>query len=149
MPGNSECLIQKHQFLSFWGKTTWGNYEKQAKSKWERRVSNWWSLIRKRGLPLMVESRELWILKPKHWTSQIWTLINNFVIELAWAKCSKLITLEKNIISVQQLPLCLLLFFAFSSEILNSGIKSFFDWVVFQDAVCEEYFSIHLRCLLL
>ena len=29
-------------------------------------------------LLLMVESRELWILKPKFWTSQILTLINNF-----------------------------------------------------------------------
>ena len=45
-------------------------------------------------------------------------------------------------ISVQQLPLCLPLFFAFSSEVLNSGIKSCFDGVVFQDAVCEECFSV-------
>ena len=73
--------------------------------------------------------------------------MNNFVIVLVCAKCSKLITLEENIISVQKLPLCLPLFFAFSSEVLNSGIKSCFDGVVFQDAVCEECFSIRLRCL--
>ena len=53
-------------------------------------------------------------------------------------KSSKLITLEENIISVQQLPVCLPLFFVFSSEVLNSGIKSCFDGVVFQDVVCEE-----------
>ena len=75
---------------------------------------------------LMVESCELWTLNLL-WTSQIWTLIyliNNFVIVLLCAKCSKLITLEENIISVQQLPLCLPLFFVFSSETLNSGIKA-------------------------
>ena len=44
-------------------------------------------------------------------------------------------------ISVQQLPLCLPLFFAFSSEVLNSGIKSCFDGVVFQDALCVFTFS--------
>ena len=90
---------------------------------------------------LMVESYELWTLKPKLWTSQIWTLIhlvNNFVIVLLCVKSSKLITLEENIISVQQLPVCLPLFFVFSSEVLNSGIKSCFDGVVFQDVVCEE-----------
>ena len=40
MPGSSECLRQKHEFLNFWGKTTWRNYDKQAKSKWKRKVSN-------------------------------------------------------------------------------------------------------------
>ena len=92
---------------------------------------------------LMVESCELWTLL---WTSQIWTLIyliNNFVIVLLCAKCSKLITLEENIISVQQLPLCLPLFFSFSS-VLNSCMKICFEQVVFRDAVCEECFSIHL-----
>ena len=74
-------------------------------------------------------------------------MINNFVIVLVCAKCSKLITLEENIISVQQHPLCLPLFFAFSSEVLNSGIKSCFDRVVFQDAVYEKCFSIRLRSL--
>ena len=48
MPGSSECLRQKHGFFNFWGKTTWGNYDKQAKSKWDRRISNWWNHIRKR-----------------------------------------------------------------------------------------------------
>ena len=92
-------------------------------------------------LLLMIESCKLWTLKPKLWTSQIWTLIhlvNNFVIVLLCVKSSKLITLEENIISVQQLPVCLPLFFVFSSEVLNSGIKSCFDGVVFQDVVCEE-----------
>ena len=56
------------------------------------------------------------------------------------AKSSKLITLVKNIISVQHLHLCLLLFFVFSSEVLNSSIKICFDGVVFQDANCEERF---------
>ena len=49
-------------------------------------------------------------------------------------------SLEENIISVQHLPLCLPLFFVFSSEVLNSGIKSCFDGVVFQDAVYEQCF---------
>ena len=56
------------------------------------------------------------------------------------AKSSKSITLKENIISVQHLPLCLPLFFVFSSEVLNNGIKRCFDGVVFQDAVCEECF---------
>ena len=47
-------------------------------------------------------------LKLKLRTGQTWTLINNFVIALIHAKCSKLITLKENIIS---------------SEVLNSGIK--------------------------
>ena len=80
------------------------------------------------------------------WTSQVWTLINKFVFVLVCAKCSKLITLEENIISVQHLPLCLPLFFAFSSKVLNSDIKSCFDEVVFLDAACEECFSIRLLC---
>ena len=147
MPGTSECLRQKHQFLNFWGKTIWGNYGKRVKSKWESRVSNRWIHIRKAGLLLTVESRELWTLKPKPWTSQIWTLINNFVVVFVWAKCSKLITQEENIISVQQLPLCFPLFFALSSEVLNSGIKGCFDGVVSQNAVCEDFFSVRLRCL--
>ena len=50
-------------------------------------------------------------------------------------------------IGVQQLPLCLPLFFAFSSEVLNSGMKSCFVGVVLQDVVCEECFSIRLRYL--
>ena len=104
------------------------------------------SYTQKGGLLLMIESRELWTLRPKLWTSQIWTLINNFIMVLICTKCAKLITLEKNIISVQQLLLCLPLFFVFSSEVLNSGIKSCYDGVVFQVAVCEECFSIRLRC---
>ena len=107
MSGSSKYLRQRHKFLNFWGKTIWGNYGKRAKLKWEKRVSNRWNYIRKRGLLLMVESRELWTLKPKLWTSQIWILINNFVIVLVCTKCSKLITLKENIISVQLLPLCL------------------------------------------
>ena len=94
-------------------------------------------------LLLMFESCELWRLEPKLWTSQIWTLIhliNNFVIVLVWVKSLKLITLEENIISFHQLNLCFPLFFIFSSEVLNSGIKSCFDGVVFQDAVCKRMF---------
>ena len=70
---------------------------------------------------LVVESCELWTLKPKLWTSHIWTLIH-LISNFVCAKSLKLITLEENIISVQQLPLCLPLFFLFSSEALNSGI---------------------------
>ena len=40
------------------------------------------------GLMLMVKCHKLWTLKPKLWTSQIWTLINNLVIVLVCAKCS-------------------------------------------------------------
>ena len=101
-------------------------------------------------LVFMVESCELWTLKSKLWASQIWTLIplvNNFVIVLVCSKCSKLITLEENIVSVQQHPLCLPLIFGFFSEVLNSGIKSCFDGVIFKDAVWKECFSIPLRCL--
>ena len=72
--------------------------------------------------------------------------MNDFVIVLACTKSSKLISLEENIISVQQLPLCLLWFFVFSSQVLNSGIKSCFDRVVFQVAICEECFCIRLWC---
>ena len=49
--------------------------------------------------------------------------------------------------SAEQLPLCLPLFFAFSCEVLNSGIKSWFDGVFFQDAACDECFSIRLQYL--
>ena len=62
-------------------------------------------------------------------------LLNNIVIVLVCAKCSKLINSEENIISVQQLLFCPPLFFVFSLEVLKSGIKSFFNEVVFQDAV--------------
>ena len=127
MPGSSACLRQKHQFLNFWGKTIWGNYGKRAKSNWEKRVSSRWITYAKGGLLLMVENRELWTMKPKLWAGHIWTLIKNFVIVLVCTKCSKLMTLEENVISVQQLPLCLLLFLAFSSEVFNSSIKSYFD----------------------
>ena len=85
----------------------------------------------------------IWTLKPKVWTSQIWNLIhliNNSVIVLVCPKSLKLNTLEENIISVQHFPLCLPLFFVSSSEVLNSSIKSCFNGVVFQDAVCEECF---------
>ena len=88
---------------------------------------------------IMVESCELCTLKPKLWTSQIWTLIH-LIYNFVCAKSSKLITLEENIISVRLLPLCLPLFFLFSSEVLNWVIKSCFDGVLFQDAVCEECF---------
>ena len=68
--------------------------------------------------------------------------MNNIVIVLVFAKFTKLITSEENIISVQQLPLCLPLFFVFSSEVLNSGTKSCFDKVVFEDAVIMLYLCI-------
>ena len=67
--------------------------------------------------------------------------INKLVKALVCAKSSKLITLEENISSVQQLPLFLPLFFVFFSEVLNKllwRIKNCFDGVVFQDAICEE-----------
>ena len=101
MSESGECLRQKHQFLNFWGKTILGNYGKRANSKWERKVSNWWNHIHKIGLLLMTESCELWTLRSKFWITQIWTLINNFVTVLVCTKCSKLITLEENIISAQ------------------------------------------------
>ena len=89
---------------------------------------------------------ELWKVnfeQVKFWT--LIHLINNFVIALVCAKCSKLIILEKNIRSVQQIPLYLWLFFVFSSEVLNSVINSHFDGIVLQDAVCEECFRVRLR----
>ena len=52
---------------------------------------------------LMVESCQFWILKPKLWASQIFTLIH-LINNLVWAKSSKLMTFEENKISVQQLP---------------------------------------------
>ena len=87
---------------------------------------------------------ELWTLKPEIWASQIWILIcliNNFVIALACGKSSKLITWEENIISVRQLALCTLLFFAFSSKVLNSDIKNLF-W-----RSCLSRCTIGPRCL--
>ena len=101
---------------------------------------------------LIVQSCELWALKPKLSTSQIWTLlylISTFITVFVCAKSSKLIILEQNIVSFQQPPLCLPLFYVFSSEVLNSGIKSCFDEVVFQVVVCEECFSIHPQSPLL
>ena len=59
--------------------------------------------------------------------------------------CTKSSKLEEDIFSIQQLLLCLPLFFVFSSEALNSGIKSCFDGVVFQDVVCEECFIYIFR----
>ena len=60
MPGSSECLREKHQFLNFWGKTIWENYGKWVKPKWERRGSNGWNHIRKRGVTVNCwESRDL------------------------------------------------------------------------------------------
>ena len=138
MPESS--LWQKNHFWNFWGKTIWENYGKRTKWKRKRRVPNQWNHIRKKRLLLIVASCRLWTLKPKLRACQIWTLTNNFDIVLVCAKCPKLITLEENIIGVQKLPLCLPFFFASSSEVLNNGIKSCFDGVVFQDAVCEECF---------
>ena len=43
-------------------------------------------------------------------------------------------------ISVKRLHLSHPLFPVFPSEVLNSGIKSCFDEIVFQDTVCEECF---------
>ena len=60
MPASNECLRRKHKFLNFWGKTIWRNYDKRAKSKWERRVSNRCNHIRKRGVTVTGwESRTL------------------------------------------------------------------------------------------
>ena len=146
-PGSNECLRQTHLFLNLWGKTIWGNYGKQAKSKWERRVSSRWNHLHKRGVTINGWELQTWTLKPKFWPYQIWILINNFVTITACAKYSELITLKENIISVQQLPLCLPLLFCILFEVLNSGMKGCFDGSVFQDAVCEECFSIPLRCL--
>ena len=58
-----------------------------------------------------------------------------------------LITLEENMVSVQQFPLCLPLLFEFSSEVLNSDMKSYFDGAAFLNAIYEECFVIRLRCL--
>ena len=74
---------------------------KQIQNEGEESMKLMKSYTQKGGLLLMVESRELWTLKPTLWTSQIWTLASNFVIILICTKCSKSVTLEKNIISVQ------------------------------------------------
>ena len=66
---------------------------------------------------------------------KFWTLIhfiNNVVIVLVCAKCWKLITLGENVISVQQFLLYFSLFFVFSSEVFNSGIKSCFEGLFFK-----------------
>ena len=126
MPGSNKCLRQKYKLLNFWGKKIWGNCGKRAKSKWKRKLLNRWNRVSKRGLLLMVQSHELWTLKPKLWTSQIWTLINNFVIVLVCARCLMLITLEENIRSVQQLPFAFHYVFAFSSEVLNKWYEKLF-----------------------
>ena len=72
MPRSSECLRQKHKFLNFWGKTIWGNYDKRAKSKWERRVSNWWNHIRKKGVTV------------NGWATQTLNKPNNFDKQLCY-----------------------------------------------------------------
>ena len=141
MPGSSECLRQKHQFWNFWGKTIWVSYGKRAKSKWERRVLNRWNNVRKRGFT--VNGWQSRILNSETYTLNKSDL--DFDKELCYCTCLHEM-LEVNYLKGkcnkrQQLPLCPPLFFAFCSEFLNSGIKSCFDGVVFQDAACEECFS--------
>ena len=60
MAGSSKCLRQKHQFLTFWGKTICGNYDKRANSKCDRGVANRWNHIRKRRVT--VNGWESWYL---------------------------------------------------------------------------------------
>ena len=147
MPGSNECLRQKHQFLNFWGKTIWGNYGKQAKSKWEGRVSNRWNHIRKSVVT--VNGWDSWTLNFE--TKALSKSNLDFDKKLCYCVCLremfKVNYLRGKYNKRSAAPLCLPLFFAFSSELLNSGIKSCFDGAVFQDAVCEECFSIRLRCL--
>ena len=107
MPGSSVCLRQKTSIFEFLRESNMRKLWRTSKVKMgEESIKSTKSHTQK-GLLLMVDSRELWTLKPKIWTSQIWTLINNLnnAIVLVCGKCSKLITVEENIISVQQLPL--------------------------------------------
>ena len=83
MPGSSECLRQKHQFLNFWGKTIWGNYGKWVKLKWERRVSNWRNHIRKTGVTV-----NFWESQAFNFETQTLKKSNlNFVKQLCYCTC--------------------------------------------------------------
>ena len=55
-------------------------------------------------------------------------MMNDIVIVLVCAKCLKIITSEENTINVQQLPLCLPLFFVFSSEVIDPLSANFTKW---------------------
>ena len=144
MPGSSECLRQKHQFLNFWGKAIWENYGKQVMSKMEREVSNRWNYIHKKGVIVIG-----WDSRALNFETKTLDKSNlNFDKQLCYCICLCEI-FEVNYLRgrYEQLPLYLSLFFAFSSEALNSGVKSCFVRAVFQYAVCEEFFSIRLWCL--
>ena len=81
----------------------------------------------------------------KLWTNQILD-IDQFEEQHCYCTCLcdmfEVNYLKENIISVQQLPLCLPLFFVFLSEVLKSGIKSCFGRVAFQDAVIMLYLCV-------
>ena len=65
MTGSSDCLIQKHQFVNFWGKTIWGKYGKTSKAKMgEEGMKSMKSHTQKWGYYqwLRVASFELWDL---------------------------------------------------------------------------------------
>ena len=68
--------------------------------------------------------KKIFFIKFKHLLNEDQANANNFVIVHGCAKCSKLITLEENIIRVQKLLFCLQLFFVFFSEVLKMGIKA-------------------------
>ena len=82
-------------------------------------------------------------------------LMNKTVVLVICAKCSKLITLEQNITSAQQLLLCLILFFVFSSEVLESGcsislnIRNFFREVFFLISSLESSISRNIGIFLI
>ena len=61
---------------------------------------------------------------------------NNIFIVLVCKKCSKLITSEESIISIQQFLLCFPLLFVFSSEVLQIDIKSGLTQLFFQMQLC-------------
>ena len=118
-------------------------------SVWDKNINSWISEVKQYEETMANEQSQngrgkyqiddityaIWNLKLEQVTCKFW--LKKIVVALACAKCSKLIIFKENIISVQQLPLCPIVFC-----ILNC-----FDGVAFQDAVCEECFSIPLRCL--
>ena len=93
----------------------------------------------------MVESHELWTLKPKLWTKSNL----DFDKQLYYCTClhEMLVNYFRGKYDKRSAVTVMPSIMPFSPEVLNSGMKSCFEWVVFQDAIYQECFSICLQCL--
>ena len=74
-------------------------------------------------------------------------LMNKTVIVLICVKSSKLIISGQNITSAQQPPLCLLLFFVFSSDVLNPHMHKIGPWGPRYYFFGDQFYSKNARML--